>query len=577
MEVELDLWSSRSNDPVDHILSDVDCCSVPDVDEFILGCSSNSDLAKNDLNSSVDMHLNQHLNHHHQLGQHASLLDEPTGSLAHHHHHHHHNQSASPTDEDLCDDLSSHHASLTNLVEHLSEPAQQQQQQQQQPRFGQDATGPAHLLSPQQQQQQHYQQLEAGYQLVSSQPSGTSSSAPLYSRPSGQQHSGRILLNNERNLVNESLVASRVDHCYILNDINHCQQQQHHQVGSIQQQQQQQVVSNEPKANQFLSQQFSAGSGGAAVSSSAITSTSASLGGMINQHQLQLLLNGQPQAVGVALPAEEPRVAAGKQSKRRQPSASAAQKRIKNQEAKGNTQTVSSSSVGSVSCKAQKGAKVGSSTTSGSSPPASTARGRRATAKRNTKPSDAQPASSVQNSCSGQVSPVLSLNSSSGVSSLSYSSSNSNSSSNCGESGAISEIPLDRPIKSEPQSATPALSSSPNSTRPERNKSGQISSSSSATPLTSCSNPTKSSANLNTNSKLKSQAKVADKQVAFNQQQQTSKAKLAPKASSVQSLSPSDSAHEAANKGEGECNFCLSVVKLIAKACFTFLLPKCPK
>lgn len=32
MEVELDLWSSRS-DPVDHMLDDVDCCA--DVDQYL--------------------------------------------------------------------------------------------------------------------------------------------------------------------------------------------------------------------------------------------------------------------------------------------------------------------------------------------------------------------------------------------------------------------------------------------------------------------------------------------------------------------------------------------------------------
>lgn len=82
MEVELDLWSSRSNDPVDHILADVDCLADVvvadvDVDEFMLACSSSS-ADNSGVNGPDQDDFEQNL-HNHQLHH---------TNLSHHHHHH---------------------------------------------------------------------------------------------------------------------------------------------------------------------------------------------------------------------------------------------------------------------------------------------------------------------------------------------------------------------------------------------------------------------------------------------------------------------------------------------------------
>lgn len=269
MEVELDLWSSRSNDPVEHILSDVDCCDVPDVDEFILGCSSSSELTKNDLTSSVDMHLSQshsQQQHHQQptlsSHHHSLLLDDSSQALGQHH------QSVVVPDEDCCDDLSSQHGSLASLVDHLGESqqpmlAQHQQQQhhlmgsqpmqrqyqsiqlmpmsqsqlaqrvqyQHQPgELSSSSTSPEHQQQQKQQPRQLFQhhQLVTGQQATSEPQSSalvSTSASNLYSaNQQQQQHQSSV--NNERNLINESLVASRVDHCYILSEGANCNSHQ---------------------------------------------------------------------------------------------------------------------------------------------------------------------------------------------------------------------------------------------------------------------------------------------------------------------------------------------------------------
>lgn len=238
MEVELDLWSSRSNDQVDHILDDVDCCDIPgEVDEFILaGCSSNHsshsqhmvDLdGKADLSSTgpVDSMASNHHHHHHQFHHHHQLgfYDEPNSSFQlipqrdqHHQHLQQHQQqqqepqqqiqyqrgnpnnqsssssstsssSVSPTEEvDYCDvDLSQ----LTNS-NHIG--------------LGQQHHLGGHYVG---QHQQHPQQQFA-------------SPTPV-SFISQQQAAGNQLHYNTSatsGVSNESLVASRVDHCYILNE-----------------------------------------------------------------------------------------------------------------------------------------------------------------------------------------------------------------------------------------------------------------------------------------------------------------------------------------------------------------------
>lgn len=343
MEVELDLWSSRSTDEVDHILSDVDCCDVPDVDEFILSCSSSvsCDLTKNDLTSSVDMHLNHHLNNHNSNNNNplSHLMDE-TGVPGIHSHlqgHHHARQSASPSDttaDDCCDDLSSHHAtSLTSLVEHLNDASPHQQQ--------------LHLHQHQQQQlhqhHHHHQQLQSRRQDIEF------GSHPLSGPQNGlhfqQQPSIQIGLNPVRNnfqqqvntntgsgpqlntsspvysagvdgvvvnqqqerLLNDSLIASRVDHSYILNDTNNCQQQ--FDAAATSSPSSSSPISASSSANQNQDGQCSVASSfagnnrrfvtssGGAVSSTTSSGAQLAPGQLVDQHQLQLLLNSQPQAI----------------------------------------------------------------------------------------------------------------------------------------------------------------------------------------------------------------------------------------------------------------------------------------
>lgn len=366
MEVELDLWSSRSTDEVDHILSDVDCCDVPDVDEFILGCSSSvsCDLTKNDLTSSVDMDLSNHNLHNHHNDNHLNhhLIDETGVNDIHNHHlqghqnhnnHHHqhhqhqhqHNQrqSASPCDataDECCDDLSSHNAaSLTGLVDHLNEAPSHHRHLQQQSHLHQ------HHQHQRQQRQQH--QIEFSAHLVNGSPSGVqyrqpaqhvglssasggfqqqqvsnhqqiggdsvASSANVYSAQQstgvngGQSSPASLMIDHQERLLNDSLIASRVDHCYILNDASNCQQQQQQLFDATttsSSANQNQVQS--PQANPFASQASVANSGrfvtssGGAVTSTTTNSVGAQVtpGQLVDQHQLQMLLNSLPQAIG---------------------------------------------------------------------------------------------------------------------------------------------------------------------------------------------------------------------------------------------------------------------------------------
>ena len=678
MEVELDLWSSRSSDPVDHILSDVDCCNVPDVDEFILSCSSASDLAKNDLTSSVDMHLN-----HHQLSHH-SLLDE-TANLGHHHH-----QSVSPSDDDCCDDLSSHHASLACLVEHLNEPAHQHQLVHGQQaasgsaaataaasaatastsssanhqlalhhqmsssggQFGLSAPSSLQLLglersANQQQQQQHHHQYQRQTQLFdqlatgASGESGTfrqhsighqaagggprigvgigigvgvgsatvttsSSSAPLYVSLQDPM-SGQPMAMSER-LVNESLVASRVDHCYILNDAAGDQQRQQ-QHGHLQQ-----VVSSaasEDSSKQtYVSQSFgSAASGG-------VTSTSASPG-LLGQHQFQPLTNsaqgqlapfgssGAPGAAAKASGASKPAASA----KRRQASANSANsKRAKAAEtSSGAGQVATQGETGSVAeaaattnqagggrtswARGKQGASksktvsstcksIGSKGPTADSPSANAAAGARtgARSKRTKQPAAAAvAAAAVANLSSleqfghqvGRVSPTLSSNSSSGVSSISCSS-NSSSASESGDlaseqaanTGGQGEaeganarpLPLVQPDSRPPDCGINSTSAGGATSYKGKTKANPISSSSSSnlsrqTTTTSC-----SSAGTAPPFKVRDPIKV-ELQLSEQQQQSASKQPLQPqnRRDRCKTLSPqANSTGEPTNKGESK-------------------------
>lgn len=336
MEVELDLWSSRSNDAVDHILSDVDCCDVPDVDEFILSCSSSgSDLsAKNDLSSSLAVHNHHHLSHlnlnqHLNLNLSMGLGQHHMGHLSHHahqpsHQHHHqlldqteaqqqhpHPASASPAEvDDCCDDLTSHQ--LAALIEPSLHPHPHQHPLPGQP--GQQRHQPGQASAQQPLAMQH----QVSYSGVSS-----AQGYHMFALAQGRPTPSSTTLGFEQRAHSEQLAPdsmAAMEHQLL---VGGPQAEANRLSGE------QQVASSDASpAKPFeLACSSVSSSAQAQVSSSTTNTTTAAQNRPLGQQQLHLLLSSQPQA----LPADEqapastpapskPRAAA---TKRRQSAATA--------------------------------------------------------------------------------------------------------------------------------------------------------------------------------------------------------------------------------------------------------------
>lgn len=481
MEVELDLWSTRSNDPVDSILSDVDCLGDVadvdvDVDEFILAACSSSDAPMQDtdlvdhqqhlnhLNQldqlnhinhlhHLDLNNNNHLNGHHHLNQHneqSSYKQHQDDLTLNHHQHLHaifdgpnqnHNQhqqqqSSSPSTMSFQQhqlQLQAHHQQKNNLMD----------QQQQRPLAQShpndcfnDLTNHhnQHLVSYDQLQDQHNNfdfLMERQYHQTLDQPNSmvttTTSSSTINEQQLFQTNVAEPAASG-----NSSLVASRVDHCYILNNL----------VGANQ------SITTTSGAELNLSnplgqlRQLAAGTTPTAATTGAQISTTApgettgvgsSTNQLLDRDQLQMLLESRPQPISCSLD-ESPlmaaiqsggsqQTAAARGSKRRQanstPATSAAAKKrtkqqVGDQQQKQQDTGDKKRAIPSTTTKSEPKLGADQSSSSGGGSKSLTRRNRKVA------PGKKSLASGqiAQEPTTGQVSPTLSSGSSSGVSSL---------------------------------------------------------------------------------------------------------------------------------------------------------------